>query len=504
MYGGAKGLSREIVDEPTQDDNGGGGLHPSTQRDLRGPADEDDGEDPFKAHRDRNPANIPIAERESAYQAKGRATRELSPERQDPFADATPARGFREAMGSNVVDRERDDLLKKIAEKDDDDKGGKKRRFDDAGDKPAKEGKFDGTPGRFDATPGRFDATPGRFDATPGRFDATPGRFDATPGRFDATPGRFDATPGRFDATPGRFDATPGRFDATPGRFDATPGRFNATPGRFDATPGRFQATPGRFDATPGRFEATPGRFDATPGRFESTPGRFEATPGRFEATPSRFDATPGRGVAAASRWEATPARDAVPQAQQKQRWDATPLQPAAPATKRSRWDETPVAGDSAQTPVGLGGATPAGLIGAETPTPTAFAAQSAAALAMDRGPVTPEMAQRMRWEREMNERNRYLTDEELDSLFPSTGYRILEPPAGYAPIATPSRKLTATPTPSRPVRLRRGRLQDPGNALQGPVRHPRSERVRGGQRGVTRHQARGLPVLCEIDGGRR
>ena len=45
LYGGAKGLSREIVDEPTQDDNEGGGLHPSTQRDLRGPADEDDGEE---------------------------------------------------------------------------------------------------------------------------------------------------------------------------------------------------------------------------------------------------------------------------------------------------------------------------------------------------------------------------------------------------------------------------------------------------------------------------
>ena len=123
-------------------------------------------------------------------------------------------------------------------------------------------------------------------------------------------------------------------------------------------------------------------------------------------------------------------------------------LQPAAPATKRSRWDETPVAGDSAQTPVGLGGATPAGLIGAETPTPTAFAAQSAAALAMDRGPVTPEMAQRMRWEREMNERNRPLSDAELDMMFPANGYKILDPPAGYAPIHTPSRKLTATPTP--------------------------------------------------------
>ena len=64
----------------------------------------------------------------------------MSPERQDPFAGHA-RRGFREAMGSNVVDQERDDLLKKIAEKEDE-KGGKKRRFDDAGDKPAKEGKL--------------------------------------------------------------------------------------------------------------------------------------------------------------------------------------------------------------------------------------------------------------------------------------------------------------------------------------------------------------------------
>ena len=33
----------------------------------------------------------------------------MSPERRDPFA-GDAARGFREAMGSNVVDRERDDL----------------------------------------------------------------------------------------------------------------------------------------------------------------------------------------------------------------------------------------------------------------------------------------------------------------------------------------------------------------------------------------------------------
>ena len=32
-------------------------------------------------------------------------------------------------------------------------------------------------------------------------------------------------------------------------------------------------------------------------------------------------------------------------------------------------------------------------------------------------GPMTPELAQRMRWEREVDERNRPLTDEELDAM---------------------------------------------------------------------------------------
>ena len=38
---------------------------------------------------------------------------------------------------------------------------------------------------------------------------------------------------------------------------------------------------------------------------------------------------------------------------------------------------------------------------------------------------------QTMRWEREIEERNRALSDEELDAMLPSTGYKILEPPAG-------------------------------------------------------------------------
>jgi splicing factor 3B subunit 1 len=38
---------------------------------------------------------------------------------------------------------------------------------------------------------------------------------------------------------------------------------------------------------------------------------------------------------------------------------------------------------------------------------------------------------QTMRWEREIEERNRPLSDEELDAILPTEGYRILEPPPG-------------------------------------------------------------------------
>lgn len=43
---------------------------------------------------------------------------------------------------------------------------------------------------------------------------------------------------------------------------------------------------------------------------------------------------------------------------------------------------------------------------------------------------MTPEQLQAYRWEREIDERNRPLTDEELEALFPP-GYKILQPPAG-------------------------------------------------------------------------
>mmetsp|Transcript_15831 Transcript_15831/g.31775 ORF Transcript_15831/g.31775 Transcript_15831/m.31775 type:complete len:1262 (-) Transcript_15831:1556-5341(-) len=94
---------------------------------------------------------------------------------------------------------------------------------------------------------------------------------------------------------------------------------------------------------------------------------------------------------------------------------DATP---SLSGSKRSRWDETPAPSASlgfAATPM-IG----AGII-PETP--------------MIHGVgMTPEMYQHLRWQQEIVEKNRPWTDEELDSMLPSEGFVILEPPVGHIP----------------------------------------------------------------------
>ena len=64
-------------------------------------------------------------------------------------------------------------------------------------------------------------------------------------------------------------------------------------------------------------------------------------------------------------------------------------------------------------------------------------------------GSMTPEQLRAMRWNLELDERNCFISDEELDSLFPQDGYSILIPPDGYKKFQTPTRKLQSTPTPS-------------------------------------------------------
>ncbi|KAK6151371.1 hypothetical protein DH2020_014006 [Rehmannia glutinosa] len=161
-------------------------------------------------------------------------------------------------------------------------------------------------------------------------------------------------------------------------------------------------------------------------------------------------DSTPGIG-----RWDATPTPGRI--------GDATPS-----VSRKNRWDETPTPGrlnDSDATPAGgvTPGATPAGMAWDATPklgglaTPTPKRQRSRwdetrplwAVL-----PQAPPLLQHipqynlLRWEKDIEDRNRPLTDEELDAMFPQEGYKILDPPRPHVPIRTPARKLLATPTP--------------------------------------------------------
>ncbi|KAL1810490.1 hypothetical protein DCAR_0730192 [Daucus carota subsp. sativus] len=97
-------------------------------------------------------------------------------------------------------------------------------------------------------------------------------------------------------------------------------------------------------------------------------------------------------------------------------RWEETPT----PKRQRSRWDETPVGGLELATPA------PGAMINLQS----------------------PEQSNLFGWEREIQDRNRLLSDEELDSMLPKKGYRVLDVPGCYVPIRTPVSKLLATPTP--------------------------------------------------------
>ena len=132
-----------------------------------------------------------------------------------------------------------------------------------------------------------------------------------------------------------------------------------------------------------------------------------------------------------------------------KQRWDVSsestqaPVEDSKATIKKSRWDETPAPGGAtvAATPrrsrwdqaPSLAGATPIGQAGLATPM---HPSQSG----LPNLPTT--------FGTDISSRNAPLSDEELDMMLPSEGYKILDPPPGYEPIRTPARKLTSTPAP--------------------------------------------------------
>lgn len=62
-------------------------------------------------------------------------------------------------------------------------------------------------------------------------------------------------------------------------------------------------------------------------------------------------------------------------------------------------------------------------------------------------------MIQRLRIEREIDERNRPMTDEELDKMLPgqAQGYEIVKPPDTYKPAVNPASKyINVGQTPSQ------------------------------------------------------
>lgn len=403
---------------------------------------------------DNRPARI--ADREDEYRAIRRQMI-ISPERYDPFAEGgkTPdpklkKRTFSDVMVEQRLTHQQAALRQQLAEK-------------------AKSGELyslNGSANESSSASSAATATAAQKQPVKRRRWDQAAEESSTPAKKSVS-SSWDAA----EATAHTPSST--RWDETPGRSKGgeTPG---ATPG---ASTRAWEATPGH--ATPGA--TTPGRGD-TPGHQATSSARRN----RWDETPKTERETPGHG----SGWAETPRTD--------RGGDLIQDTPTPGASKRrSRWDETPAAATpggmtpssmtpnmtpggttpggmtpTGMTPTGMtpsGGMTPNMTPGGMTPGGTTPTGQKAMAMATPTPghlmSMTPEQLQAYTWQRELDERNRPLSDDELDAMFP-VGYKILQPPAGYLPIRTPARKLMATPTPmaGTPMGFR---MQTPDNKVQ-------------------------------------
>ncbi|KAK5172257.1 U2 snRNP component prp10 [Saxophila tyrrhenica] len=117
-----------------------------------------------------------------------------------------------------------------------------------------------------------------------------------------------------------------------------------------------------------------------------------------------------------------------------KSRWNVEPEPVSAPAapTKRSKWDM--VSTQDSAAPNG-------GVNGAATPAPGV-----------------------MTFGTDVSSRNAPLSDEELNEMLPSEGYKILDPPPGYEPLRAPAKRLAP---PQTPVNTGGFMMQEPVDARQ-------------------------------------
>lgn len=126
------------------------------------------------------------------------------------------------------------------------------------------------------------------------------------------------------------------------------------------------------------------------------------------------------------SGWAETPKTDRIDDETSK----SVPTASTSSTKKRSRWDETPIGSSIQQTSqmtpnIATANGTPSYPdITPSANTPTGIKAMNLNTPLPNQIPMTPEQIQAYRWEREIDERNRPFTDEELDSMFPP-GYKV-------------------------------------------------------------------------------
>ncbi|XP_046390024.1 splicing factor 3B subunit 1 isoform X1 [Ischnura elegans] len=353
-----------------------------------------------------------VGEKEDEYRQKRRRMI-ISPERVDPFAEGgkTPdigSRTFTEIMREQLLRGEETELRKKLAEK-----------AKDGTLKPVSNGD---APKAAPKKRGRWDQTAEETPTQPSKKKAA-SLWDAPEANETPAHSRWDETPGHGKGG----EETPG---ASTRMWEATPG--HATPGH--ATPGH--STPGHDKGISGGASSRRNRWDETPKTERETPGHSSG----WAETP-RTDRTGGpAGVGGGGDLiQETPTPSA---SKRRSRWDETPSSQMTPGGMTPQTPGTPHTPHTPHTPATPTMMTPSGV------TPTGPKAMAMATPTPGHlMTMTPEQLQAYRWEREIDERNRPLSDDELDTMFPA-GYKVLQPPAGYVPIRTPARKLTATPTP--------------------------------------------------------
>jgi splicing factor 3B subunit 1 len=379
------GFTTAIVDEDNEDEeviSHIGASHPSSRtaaakQSVHDAAGKDDGADPFAAYREAGGTGLVdtrISNRESDYQRRrvNRGGGGLSPERSDVFSGKTPARSYKDIMINQDLDRQKDELLRKVAKQQEAEAEAKEARAAQAASDAAKAGASSAQQQKAAAAALADSATAATAAKKRRRWDES------------------EATP-VIKPSAGGWDAEA----ETPVRSSAE----GETPvGGAKAAAAAAAGGKSRWDQTPVRDDSG----GATPA------GGTQRRRNRWDETPVAAGATPR-----SSRWD-----DATPKAAAGAADGSTTAQ-----RKKSRWDETPVAGGALgqATPAGgFTGETPYGAASMMTPTPSALAAAAAAA-----EPETPEFKQRQRWEQETADRNRPFTDEDLDAIFPAVGYKV-------------------------------------------------------------------------------